>query len=93
MNKTDEVYKELINKMLEIAGHDVRFDDVLKTDNWYQVYTMTKEQEDEVVKFGVDLFRKKLRYRKAMAEQQMQWFMLMWGLKLKKSTLDKNNLK
>jgi len=42
MNKQQEIAKDLINKMFEIAGHTARYEDMIgRQDNWFQQYTMT----------------------------------------------------
>jgi hypothetical protein len=44
-DKNDIIVETLINKMFEIAGHPVTFEDISgRTDNWYQQWTMTEEQ-------------------------------------------------
>ena len=43
--KKIDIAKTLIDKMFEIAGHQVTFEDIKdRKDNWYQQYTMTEEQ-------------------------------------------------
>ena len=69
--KQNQVVQTLIDKMFEIAGHDVR----------YQEYTMTVEQNDEWQSWGVELIRKTLKLPKKVAETEMGMMSLMWGLK------------
>jgi hypothetical protein len=39
------ILKELIDKMFELAGHPLKFEDVEgRKDNWFQQYTMTEAQ-------------------------------------------------
>ena len=46
--KREKALIDIINKMFEIAGHDVTFDDVKgRKDEWYTQWTMTIEQNDE----------------------------------------------
>ena len=41
----EEIVRTIINKMFEIAGHNVTYDDIKdRKDNWYQQWTMTEEQ-------------------------------------------------
>ncbi len=43
-----------INKMFEIAGHDVTYNDIKgRQDNWYAQWTMTMDQSEEWRKWGV----------------------------------------
>jgi hypothetical protein len=47
-NKERQLLKELIDKMFEIAGYDLKFEDVEgRTDIWFLQYTMTKIQNEE----------------------------------------------
>lgn len=72
------VFIELVNKQLEPFG--VTYNDVSNDPDWYMRYNTTKEQEDLFIKWGIDLIRKKLNLTKKMAEQEMSWFILQWGL-------------
>ena len=73
---------DLINKMFEIAGHDVSYDDVKdREDAWFQEWTMTVEQNDEWKKWGKKYLMKELRMYSKMAEREMSMISLMWGLK------------
>lgn len=48
VDKNKLILKELIDKMFEIAGHPLKFEDVEgRTDNWFQQYTMTEAQNEE----------------------------------------------
>jgi len=74
--------KDLIDKMFEIAGHDLKFEDVEgRKDNWYQQYTMTEDENKEWVKWGIDHIRKKRRLYKKLAEREMLYLNLYCGLK------------
>ena len=82
MTKEEKVLTDLINKMFEIAGHDVKFEDIKdRKDAWYTDWTMTVEQNEQWKKWGVDHIKKNLRVRKIVAEKQMGWFSLNYGLK------------
>ena len=46
--KKVQVIIDLVNKMFEIAGHTVTFEDIKdRKDNWFQQWTMTTEQNDQ----------------------------------------------
>jgi len=48
-NKDEIIVETIINKMFEIAGHKVTFEDIKdRKDNWYQQWTMTEEQNKEL---------------------------------------------
>jgi hypothetical protein len=81
MNKRDkqvEVFLELVNKQLE--PHGKCFEDVKTDPEWYMHYKTTHEQEDSFIKWGIELLRDKLKMSKKMAENEMSWFILQWGL-------------
>jgi hypothetical protein len=68
--------------MFIIAGHEVTFDDVKdRKDDWYMQWTMTVQQNEEWKQWGVDYLRKNLKVNKALAEKEMMWVSLQWGLK------------
>ena len=80
--KKDQALIDLINKMFEIAGHQVTYDDVKdRKDNWFQEWTMTMAQGDEWRAWGEKYLKKQLRLTAKSAELEMQWASLAWGLK------------
>ena len=79
--KKDKAIVDLINQMFVIAGHDVTFDDIVGVDKWFQQYSMTFEQGEELKEWGKKYLMKELKMRAAQAEKEMQWFNVMWGLK------------
>lgn len=79
--KMNMAIEHLINKMFEIAGHDVTFEDIKgRKDNWFQDWTMTMEQSEEWKTYGTEYLRGLFRWNKAMAEKEMMWMNLQWGL-------------
>lgn len=79
---TQVIAETLINKMFEIAGHEVTFENIKdRTDNWYQQWTMTEAQNREWVKWGIEYLRKQLKINKKLAEREMAMINLNWGLK------------
>ena len=89
--KQDCFIKDSINKMFEIAGHSVTFDDIVgRTDEWYTEWTMTVEQNDEWKRWGVTEIQKRFKYKKIAAEKEMGMITLMWGLKFR--DFNKNQL-
>ena len=82
-NKNDIIVERLINKMFEIAGHPVTFEDISgRTDNWYQQWTMTEEQNKEWREWGAKYLKKEKRLLKSYADRQMAMFDLNYGLKI-----------
>lgn len=85
-NKKIDIGVELINKMFEVAGHSVTFDDIKeRTDNWYTQWTMTEEQNKEWREWGIDYLKKKKRWPKYLAEREMAMFDLCYGLKIEQN--------
>ncbi len=82
-NKERQLLKELIDKMFEIAGHNLKFEDVEgRKDNWFQQYTMTETQNEEWKEWGTKLLAKKRRYGKKLANREMRMLDLYCGLKI-----------
>ena len=87
-NKDGIIAETLFNKMFEIAGHSVTFEDIKgRTDNWYQQWTMTEEQNKEWREWGTQYLRKQKRYHKEYASRQMAMFDLCYGLKIEQNEL------
>jgi len=78
--RTEVLVKDLINKMFEIAQHDVSYEDILHVENWFNKYTMTQEQSEEWCVWGTEYIRKNFKLSKVMARKKMDWANLMWGL-------------
>jgi hypothetical protein len=82
MKRSDDLIKTLIDQMFIIAGHELRYDDVVgRKDNWFQQYTMTEAQRDEWKEWGISYIRKKKRWSKKLAEREMAFLDLYCGLK------------
>lgn len=80
--KREQAVIDLINQMFIIAGHEVTYDDIKgRQDNWFQEWEMTVAQSNEWKEWGVAYLRKNLKMNKALAEREMMWINLQWGLK------------
>ena len=80
--KREQAVIDLINQMFIIAGHQVTYDDIKDRKNaWYSEWTMTVQQAEEWKKWGIEYLRKNLKLNKALAEREMLWVNLQWGLK------------
>lgn len=77
--KQKQVFVALIDKQLE--PFNKTYQDVLGDDLWYTKYVVTQDQEIEFINWGVDYIQKTLCLNKTLAEKEMQWFILQWGLK------------
>ena len=80
--KREQAVIDLLNQMFVIAGHQVTYEDIKdRKDHWWTEWTMTMAQADEWKAWGVDYLRKNLKLTKVLAEKEMQWVNLQWGLK------------
>ena len=76
--KTREVFIELIN--LQLAPHGKTYEDVVNESDWYMKYSTTREKEAEFIERAIEILRTKLRMSKSIAEKEINWFILQWGL-------------
>lgn len=83
MKSQINVVKDIIDQMFIIAGYpEVGYDNIInRKDEWYLQWTMTEDQRQEWIKWGVDYFRKKRRWTKFLAEREMRFLDLYCGLK------------
>ena len=50
--KQKQAIIDLINEMLQIAGHTVTFEDIQNQENWFNEYEMTEDQRVEWKRWG-----------------------------------------
>jgi hypothetical protein len=80
--KREQAVIDIINQMFIIAGHEVTFEDIKgRKDDWFTEWTMTVAQSEEWREWGIAYLRKNLKMNKGLAEKEMTWFNLQWGLK------------
>lgn len=90
--KKQQAIIDLVNKMFEIAGHQVTFDDAVAFgEGWHDNWTMTASQQEEWNKWGKTYLMKKLNMYAARAKKEMLWIGLQWGLKLEEHEQNKTN--
>ncbi len=83
--KKEKMLVDILNKMFEIAGHDVTFEDIKdRKDAWYNDWTMTEEQYEEWKKWGANQIKKVMKYTDTYADRQMSMIGANWGLKFEK---------
>lgn len=83
MKSQINIAEDIINQMFIIAGHQVSYDDIInREDEWYLEWTMTEAQNEEWKKWGIEYLRKKKRWPKKMAEREMAFIDLYYGLKV-----------
>jgi hypothetical protein len=80
--KKEKLLIDILNKMFEIAGHNVTFEDIKgRQDPWYTEWTMTQAQYDEWQKWGVKEIKKRMKFTDVYAQREMAMIGLNWGLK------------
>jgi hypothetical protein len=80
--KSEQALIDIINQMFIIAGHNMTYDDIKdRKDDWFSEWTMTEAQNEEWKDWGVAYIRKVFKANKTLAEKEMLWFNLQWGLK------------
>lgn len=83
--RREKMLIDVLNKMFEIAGHNVTFDDIKdRKDAWYNEWTITESQYDEWQKWGVKEYKKKFKLTEDYAKRQMGMIGLNWGLKFER---------
>jgi hypothetical protein len=80
--KKEQLLIDIINKMFEIAGHNVTFEDIKdRKDAWYSEWTINETKYDEWQKWGVKEIKKKMKMTEDFAKRQMAMIGLNYGLK------------
>lgn len=83
LDKIKVAIKDIINQMFIISGNDCTYDEIEnRTDFWFNQMTMTDEQFEEWQKWGTNYLRKKLKFKKELAEREMAMVGLNYGLKI-----------
>jgi hypothetical protein len=83
--KKEKLLVDIINKMFEIAGHNVTFEDIKdRKDDWYNQWTMTEDQYNQWRKWGVKQIKKVTKLTDVYADREMAMIGLNWGLKFDK---------
>lgn len=83
--KQQEVFLKLVNRQLLPFGKT--YEDVKADSKWYLRYVTTEEQELEFMNWGVELLRSDFGMTKKMAEKEMSWFIVQWGLTCNREAL------
>lgn len=77
----EKTLEHLINKMFEIAGYSLTYNDVKHTDFWDN-YTMTKVQEENLLNYALSYLRNQYSCA-TLAEQKAKSFVFAYSLKIK----------
>ena len=80
--KREQAVIDLLNQMFVIAGHSVTYEDIKgRTDNWWAEWTMTMDQSEQWKEWGAEYLKNNLGLNKKLADTEMRWFNLIYGLK------------
>jgi hypothetical protein len=81
--KRDQSLKDIINKMFELAGYAIRYDDLLdRSDDWFNQFTITEDQYDEWKTWGRKYLMSQLKLTAKKADYEMSMVGLMYGLRM-----------
>lgn len=89
-DKQRELFVELINKQLEPFSKT--YEDVINEKDWFRVYQTTPEKEREFAQYAKERIMKVLGLDSKMAENEVSWFILQWGLSYEVGSHEKLNL-
>lgn len=83
-DKRTKVVKTLINKMFEIAKHDIKYEDIIdREDDWYTYWTMTEKENAEWREWGTKYIKKELKHlTESQCKTEMEMIDLNYGLKI-----------
>lgn len=60
MTRNEIIARDIINQMFIIAGHQVSYDDIIgRKDAWYTQWTMTEDQRQEWIQWGIKYLKRK----------------------------------
>lgn len=82
MISKDNFLKAAINKQFEFAGLDLSYRDVQVTEDWYNRFSITIDQEENFHTWFIEEFIKAFKCSKKRARKSYLYFTLGFGLKL-----------
>ena len=89
-DKQKELFVELINKQLEPFGK--KYEDVVDDPKWFTKYKTTYAAEREFAEYAKQRIMKELNVNSKMAENEVSWFILQWGLSIDPSEYEGKEL-
>lgn len=76
------ISEHLFEKQLEIIGKTVK--DAIAERNWKGQWYMTEEEFTSFKKYAIPLIKKTFRCNKSKAESTFNWFILQFGVNIKR---------
>ena len=94
LTKEERFLRNYINKQFDVAGHSMTYDGLKEAglfdgtekeeDEWYMIYTMNQDQEDEIKKWFISEYARTFRVNKKKGENSAtkawEYFNNTWGL-------------
>jgi hypothetical protein len=81
----DKFTIDAINKMLEIAGYKLTYEDLKKDKDWIKKYSMTNKQHDEWEAWFIKtVTKRKICPATSDPQRMFDWYDLDLGLRIKK---------
>ena len=74
------ILEKLINEQLK--PHNKTYKDVKGTHNWFMKYHTTKTEQTQFMEWAVNYLTENFNMSKKLAEVEVSWFILQWGLTL-----------
>ena len=85
LKKNERIREDIINKMFEISGHSVTYNDIKdRIDEWYMEWGMTEDERKEWIDWSINYLQKNHKMSKARAKLSILYFDLRVGLTDKK---------
>jgi hypothetical protein len=77
----ENIAEHLIDYQLEMIGKSIQ--EAYMTKEWYNKWTMTQEQHDELKAYALPLIKKVFKCNKTRAENTFSWWDLQFGVRIK----------
>jgi len=89
-DKQRNLFIELVNKQLEPFGK--KYEDVVNIPDWYMQFKTTRDAEKEFAVWAKNRIMQELKLNQKLAENEVSWFILQWGLTIDANEYDDKEL-
>ena len=90
-NITKEELFEIIDKQFEINWYEMKAEMLSDIENWYNIYTTTKENEDIYRKYLTKVFKKKLKLNWGILASVVNNFIFLYWLRIDEEKKSEEN--
>lgn len=88
----DKIYTKCLKKMFKIVGEKYPNLELTQQKNWFQMRSWTTEQENKFIKWMRRYLKRKCKdWTDKLIENEIQWFLLNWGWKIKREWSTNND--